>query len=223
MTSRRGSGANAPDPRPAAGDPVAGARARRRFGRRVGTTRLRRRLRPGGLRRRVRGAGSRPALPLGRADPGRRKRGSRGRGRGVEGGAGGRGPERAAGAHRRRHGARVDDFLAASIEEGFCRSTYWAHGAGLVRAASFVTGGEPRPGRDGRGRRCLNPEMAHLLGLTYHPADAYSVLDEHTASDRYTPTDTMLLRLLYAPDLSPGRPRAEALAAVARRVCALSP
>ncbi|MEE8245844.1 MAG: hypothetical protein V3S87_01130 [Alphaproteobacteria bacterium] len=65
--------------------------------------------------------------------------------------------------------------------------------------------------------------MAHLLGLTYHPADAYSVLDEHTASDRYTPTDTMPLRLLYALDLSPGRPRAEALAAVARRVCVLSP
>ncbi len=125
--------------------------------------------------------------------------------------------------HLTTAGTRVDDFLAASFEEGFCWSTYWAHGARIVGAAVFVTGGEPGPGRGGRTRRCLNHEMEHVLGLTYHPADAYSVLDDHTASDRYTPTDAMLLRLLYAPDLSLGMPRAEALAAVARLLPRLSP
>ncbi len=75
---------------------------------------------------------------------------------------------------------------------------------------------------DGRTRRCLNLEMGHVLGLTYHPAVACSVLDHYTASDRYTPTDAMLLRLLYAPDLCPGMPRAEAPAAVARLVSELS-
>jgi len=123
----------------------------------------------------------------------------------------------------RAAGAGVGEFLAASLEEGFCWSTYWAQSAAIVRAAVFVSGGERGAGPFEPTRRCLYHEMGHVVGLTYHPADAYSVLDQASATDRYTATDALLLRLLYAPELYPGMPRAEALGTVARLLPRLSP
>jgi hypothetical protein len=125
--------------------------------------------------------------------------------------------------HLRAAGARVDEFLAASLEEGFCWSTYWAQSASIVRAAVFVTGGEQGAEPYDPTRRCLYHEMGHVVGLTYHPTDAYSVLDHASATDRYTATDVMLLRLLYAPELYPGMPRADALGVVGRLVPRLAP
>lgn len=125
--------------------------------------------------------------------------------------------------HLRELGARLGEFLPASLEEGFCWSTYWARAAAIHRAAVFVTGGEPGEAPYDPIRRCLYHEMGHVVGLSYHPDDAFSVLDHASAIDRYTATDALLLRLLYGPELTLGMPRADALRTVDRLLPGLAP
>ena len=61
--------------------------------------------------------------------------------------------------------------------------------------------------------RCLYHELGHIMGLTYHPGDLYSILDHASNTDGLTSADWQLLALLYDRRLVPGMARRQALRA----------
>ncbi len=58
---------------------------------------------------------------------------------------------------------------------------------------------------------CLYHELVHIMGLTYHPSDLYSILDHASNTNSLTTADRELLALLYDRRLFPGMARSEAL------------
>ena len=109
-----------------------------------------------------------------------------------------------------RHGVEMDPARWTGIVNGFCWAMIWALEDRLGLAAVYIGGGEE--GLDAsRLRQCVYHELAHILGLAYHPADAFSILDHVTAAETYTRIDGILLRLLYDRRLAAGMSRRDAL------------
>ena len=109
-----------------------------------------------------------------------------------------------------RHGVEMDPARWTGIVNGFCWAMIWALEDRLALAAVYIGGGEE--GLDApRLRQCVYHELAHVLGLAYHPEDAFSILDHVTAAETYTRIDRILLRLLYDRRLAAGMSRRVAL------------
>lgn len=109
-----------------------------------------------------------------------------------------------------RHGVEMSPARWTGIVNGFCWAMMWALEDRLGLAAVYIGGGEE--GLDAsRLRQCVYHELAHVLGLAYHPEDAYSILDHVTPVETYTRVDGILLRLLYDRRLAAGMSRRAAL------------
>ena len=109
-----------------------------------------------------------------------------------------------------RHGVEMDPARWAGIVNGFCWAMIWALEDRLALAAVYIGGGEENLDAP-RLRQCVYHELAHILGLAYHPEDAFSILDHVTAAETYTRIDGILLRLLYDRRLAAGMTRRVAL------------
>lgn len=110
----------------------------------------------------------------------------------------------------RRRGTGDDPARSTGIANGYCWATTWFAGDELINAAALIaTWNEAASSSN-----CLYHEMAHIMGLTYHPDDAYSVLDHASHAETLTQFDRALLSLLYNRRLSPGMSRAETVAMV---------
>jgi len=110
-----------------------------------------------------------------------------------------------------RQGARVNDSRRAAIAAGYCWSITWTVGDKINRAAVFIGAGNEPIEAAQRIHQCLYHEMAHAIGLAYHPSDAFSILNHHSVTARFTRIDRVLLALLYGPHMTAGTARAEAL------------
>lgn len=110
-----------------------------------------------------------------------------------------------------RHGARVNQSRRAAIAAGYCWSITWTVGDEIDKAAIFIGGGDEPARTAQRTLQCLYHELAHAIGLAYHPSDAFSVLNHQSVTTSFTRIDRVLLGLLYAPRMSAGLGRAEAL------------
>ena len=113
-----------------------------------------------------------------------------------------------------RRGARVNESRRAAIAAGYCWSITWTVGHEIDEAALFIAGGASAEAAK-RNQQCLYHEMAHAVGLAYHPSDAFSILNHESATARFTRIDRVLLALLYSGSLSSGMKRADALRAAA--------
>lgn len=114
-----------------------------------------------------------------------------------------------------RRGARVNESRRAAIAAGYCWSITWTVGHEIDEAALFIAGGN-EPGKAAqRIQQCLYHELAHAVGLAYHPSDAFSILNHESVTARFTRIDRVLLALLYSGGMSSGMKRADALRAVA--------
>ena len=115
-----------------------------------------------------------------------------------------------------RRGARVNESRRAAIAAGYCRSITWTVGHEIDEAALFVGGGGTPAEAAKRLRQCLYHELAHAVGLAYHPSDAFSILNHESVTARFTRIDRVLLALLYSGSVSSGMKRADALRAAAK-------
>lgn len=95
----------------------------------------------------------------------------------------------------------------AAIDAGFCWATTWFAGDELISGAGLIV--DHGPWAESTG--CLTHELVHIMGLTYHPGDLYSILDHASNTDSLTSADRDLLALLYDRRLFPGMERSEAL------------
>jgi hypothetical protein len=118
-------------------------------------------------------------------------------------------------AHLHRIGATVDGALLTGIANGFCWANTWTVDYDFDHAVMFVSGDGSEAKPDARLRACLYHELAHVLGLTYHPTEAFSVLDDNAAE--FTPSDATLLALLYDRRITAGMTRDQTLR-VAREI-----
>lgn len=112
-------------------------------------------------------------------------------------------------AYLRGRGEAEDPARQAAIEAGFCWATTWFAGDELIAGAGLIVDHGPWAGTTG----CLYHELVHIMGLTYHPGDLYSILDHASNTDGLTPADRELLALLYDRRLVPGMARRQALRA----------
>ncbi len=118
-------------------------------------------------------------------------------------------------AHLDGLGAGVDEALRTGIANGYCWSNTWTVGYDFDHAVVFVSGDGSKSRPDARLRACLYHELAHVLGLSYHPTEAFSVLDNNAAE--FTRSDAILLGLLYDRRITAGMTRDETLR-VAREI-----
>lgn len=110
-----------------------------------------------------------------------------------------------------RQGARVNESRRAAIAAGYCWSITWTVDDQIDKAAVFIGGGN-EPGETAqRIQQCLYHELAHAVGLAYHPSDAFSIINHESVTAQFTRVDRVLLALLYAPRMAAGTARAEAL------------
>lgn len=110
----------------------------------------------------------------------------------------------------RSQGVEMDEGRWTGIVNGFCWASVWAQVDRLGLAAIYIGGGEEGLD-DTRLRQCVYHELAHALGLVYHPGDTYSILDHVTSADTFTRIDRLLLGLLYDRRLTAGLGRQETL------------
>ena len=110
-----------------------------------------------------------------------------------------------------RRGARVNESRGAAIAAGYCWSITWTVGRKIDEAALFIGGGGTPAEAAKRNQQCLYHELAHAVGLAYHPSGAFSILNHESVTARFTRIDRVLLALLYAPPMSAGTRRADAL------------
>ena len=110
-------------------------------------------------------------------------------------------------AYLRGRGEADDPALQAAIDADFCWSTTWFAGDELIQGAGLLVDHGPWAETTG----CLYHELVHIMGLTYHPDDLYSILDHASNTDGLTSADRELLALLYDRRLVPGMVRREAL------------
>ncbi len=110
-------------------------------------------------------------------------------------------------AYLRERGGVEDPVRQAAIDADYCWATTWFAGDELIQAAGLIVDN----GAWAESTGCLYHEMAHIMGLTYHPSDLYSILDHASNTDGLTTADRELLALLYDRRLFPGMARSEAL------------
>ncbi len=104
-------------------------------------------------------------------------------------------------------GEAEDPARQAAVDAGFCWATTWFAGDDLIAGAGLIVDQEPWTESTG----CLTHELLHIMGLTYHPGDLYSILDHASNTDSPTSADRELLALLYDRRLMPGMARPQAL------------
>ncbi len=110
-------------------------------------------------------------------------------------------------AYLRGRGEAENPTRQAAIDAGFCWATTWFAGDELIEGAGLIVDQGPWAETTG----CLYHELVHIMGLTYHPGDLYSILDHASNTDGLTSADRELLALLYDRRLVPGMARREAL------------
>ncbi len=110
-------------------------------------------------------------------------------------------------AYLRGRGEADDPARQAAIDAGFCWATTWFAGDELIAGAGLLV--DHGPWADSTG--CLTHELVHIMGLTYHPGDLYSILDHASNTGGLTPADRDLLALHYDRRLVPGMARPRAL------------
>ncbi len=110
-------------------------------------------------------------------------------------------------AYLRERGGVEDPARQAAIDADYCWATTWFVEDELIQGAGLIVDNGAWAGSTG----CLNHEMAHIMGLTYHPSDLYSILDHASNTESLTTADRELLALLYDRRLVPGMARREAL------------
>ncbi len=110
-------------------------------------------------------------------------------------------------AYLRGRGEADDPARQAAIDADFCWATTWFAGDELIAGAGLLV--DHGPWADSTG--CLTHELVHIMGLTYHPGDLYSILDHASNTDGLTSADRELLALLYDRRLVPGMARPLAL------------